>query len=232
MWQGYYQYYTHQTEKMITRVARRWRNTRQSGHTERDPRQGYEIVESPRKGTGTNTDSNVLKFDIFRLLPRPCVLRPDDRYFVNGTRWFSRIDHQSLKKREKTLEYLNRSVCVVCVCFLFCIKYSTCRQAKNLHPRTHYLKVPLALVLPPTYSRWTLSLPSCLWSLRIFPSLPGSRLSIFLSRCKFSNLTTRQPMVEFYLLKSPRFPLRKKEHPTLVRIELTTSALAGVQVTY
>ena len=34
----------------------------------------------------------------------------------------------------------------------------------------------------------------------------------FLSRCKFSTLTTRQPMVEFYLLVFPRFPLRKKEH--------------------
>ena len=55
----------------------------------------------------------------------------------------------------------------------------------------------------------------------------------FLSRCKFSTLTTHQPMVEFYLLTFPRFPLRKKEHkPTLVRIELTSSALAGVQVTY
>ena len=63
-----------------------------------------------------------------------------------------------------------------------------------------------------TYSRWTSSLPSCLWSQRIFPSLPGSRLTIFLSRCKFSTLTTRQPMVEFYLLTLPRFPLRKKEH--------------------
>ena len=30
-----------------------------------------------------------------------------------------------------------------------------------------------------TYSRWTSSLPSCLWSLRIFPSIPGSRLTIF-----------------------------------------------------
>ena len=30
-----------------------------------------------------------------------------------------------------------------------------------------------------TYSRWTSSLPSCLWSLRIFPSLPRSRLTIF-----------------------------------------------------
>ena len=34
----------------------------------------------------------------------------------------------------------------------------------------------------------------------------------FLSRCKFSTLTTCQPMVEFYLLTFPRFPLRKKEH--------------------
>ena len=85
-----------------------------------------------------------------------------------------------------------------------------------------------------TYSRLTSSLPSCLWSQRISPSLPGSRLTIFLSRCKFSTLTTRQPMVEFYLLTFSRFPLRKKEHKScfLVRIELTTSALAGVQVAY
>ena len=63
-----------------------------------------------------------------------------------------------------------------------------------------------------TYSRWTSSIPSCLWSQRIFLSLPGSRLTFFLSRCKFSTLTARQPMVEFYLLTFPRFPLRKKEH--------------------
>ena len=63
-----------------------------------------------------------------------------------------------------------------------------------------------------TYSRWTSSLPSCLWSQRIFPSLPGSRLTIFLSRCKFSTLTTRQPMVELYLLTFQCFPFRKKEH--------------------
>ena len=63
-----------------------------------------------------------------------------------------------------------------------------------------------------TYSRWTSTLPSCLWTLRILPSLPGSRLTIFLSRCKFSTLTNRQSMIEFYLLTFPRFPLRKKEH--------------------
>ena len=33
-----------------------------------------------------------------------------------------------------------------------------------------------------------------------------------LSRCKFITLTTRQQMVEFYLLTFPCFPLRKKEH--------------------
>ena len=35
-----------------------------------------------------------------------------------------------------------------------------------------------------------------------------------LSRCKFSTLTARQPMVEFYLFTFPRFSLRKKEHKT------------------
>ena len=56
----------------------------------------------------------------------------------------------------------------------------------------------------------------------------------FLSRCKFSTLTTRQPMVEVYSLMFPRFPLRKEEHNSYFdRIELTTSVLlAGVQVTY
>ena len=63
-----------------------------------------------------------------------------------------------------------------------------------------------------TYSRWASSLPSCLWSLRIFPSLPRFTPYDFLSRCMFSTLATRQPMVEFYLLTFPRFPLRKKEH--------------------
>ena len=82
-----------------------------------------------------------------------------------------------------------------------------------------------------TYSRWTSSLPSCLWSQRIFPSLPGSRLSIFLSRCKFSTLTTRQAMVEFYLLTFPRFPSRKKEHKSYFgknrTHEFRTSRCAG-----
>ena len=40
---------------------------------------------------------------------------------------------------------------------------------------------------------------------------PVHALHFFLSRCKFSALITRQPMVEFYLLTFPRFPLRKKQ---------------------
>ena len=52
----------------------------------------------------------------------------------------------------------------------------------------------------------------------------------FLSRCKFSTLTTRQPMVEFYSLSHAFRYERKNTNPTLVRIELTTSALAGVQL--
>ena len=48
-----------------------------------------------------------------------------------------------------------------------------------------------------------------------------------LSRCEFSTLTTRQPMIEFYLLTFSRFPLREKRTQILVtRIELTTSALS------
>ena len=44
------------------------------------------------------------------------------------------------------------------------------------------------------------------------PLSPRFTPNDFLSRCKFSNVTTRDPMVEFYLLAFPCFPLRKKEH--------------------
>ena len=82
-----------------------------------------------------------------------------------------------------------------------------------------------------TYSRWTSSLPSCLWSQRIFPSLTGSRLTIFLSRCKSSTLTTRHQWLNFTDSRSHAFRCeRKNSNPTLVRIELTTSVLADVQL--
>ena len=86
-----------------------------------------------------------------------------------------------------------------------------------------------------TYSRWTSSLPSCLWSQRIFPSLPDSRLTIFY-RDASSALLLQLVNQWLNFTYSPRSHVfryeRKNTNPTLVRIELTTSALAGVQVTY
>ena len=56
----------------------------------------------------------------------------------------------------------------------------------------------------------------------------------FLSRCKFSTLLQLvNQWLNFTYSRSHAFCYeRKNTDPTLVRIELTTSALAGVQVTY
>ena len=84
-----------------------------------------------------------------------------------------------------------------------------------------------------TYSRWTSSLPSCLWSLRIFPSLPGSRLTFFYRDASSALLQLVNQWLNFTYSRSHAFRYeRKNTNPTLVRIELTTSALAGVQVTH
>ena len=84
-----------------------------------------------------------------------------------------------------------------------------------------------------TYSRWTSSLPSCLWSQRIFPSLPGSRLTIFYRDASSALLQLVNQWLNFTYSRSHAFRYeRKNTNPTFVRIELTTSALAGVQVTY
>ena len=83
------------------------------------------------------------------------------------------------------------------------------------------------------YSRWTSSLPSCLWSQRIFPSLPGSRLTIFYRDASSALLQLVNQWLNFTYSRSHAFRYeRKNTNPTLVRIELTTSALAGVQITY
>ena len=55
-----------------------------------------------------------------------------------------------------------------------------------------------------------------------------------ISRCKFSTLTPRQPMVEFLLTHVLTLSARdatKSENPALTRIELTSSARAGMLVT-
>ena len=80
-----------------------------------------------------------------------------------------------------------------------------------------------------TYSRWTLSLPSCLWSLRIFPSLPGSRLTIFCRDASSAILQLVNQWLHFtYQSRSHAFRYgRKNTNLTLVRIELTISALTS-----
>ena len=84
-----------------------------------------------------------------------------------------------------------------------------------------------------TYSRWTSSLPSCLWSQTIFPSLPGSRLTIFYRDACSALLQLVNQWLNFTYSRSHAFRYeRTNTNPTLVRIELTTSAVAGVQVTY
>ena len=84
-----------------------------------------------------------------------------------------------------------------------------------------------------TYSRWTSSLPSCLWSQRIFPSLPGSRLTIFYRDASSALLQLVNQWLSFTYSRSHAFRYeRKNTNPTLVRIELTTSVLAYVQLTY
>ena len=84
-----------------------------------------------------------------------------------------------------------------------------------------------------TYSRWTSSLPSCLWSQRIFPSLPGSRLTIFYRDASSALLQLVNQRLNFTYSRSHAFRYeRKNTNPTLVRIELTTSVLADVQLTY
>ena len=84
-----------------------------------------------------------------------------------------------------------------------------------------------------TYSRWTSSLPSCLWSQRIFPSLPCSRLTIFYRDASSALLQLVNQRLNYTYSRSLVFRYeRKNTNPTLVRIELTTSALAGAEVTY
>ena len=84
----------------------------------------------------------------------------------------------------------------------------------------------------------TATLPSCcLWPLRIFTYFPPVLAYDLLSRCEFSTLTPRQPMVEFYLTHV--FTLTATEvrikDLLLSRIELTTphyySDLSGTACT-
>ena len=62
-----------------------------------------------------------------------------------------------------------------------------------------------------TYSRWTSSLPSCLWSQRIFPSLPGSRLTISYRDASSALLQLVNQWLNFTYSRSHAFRYEIKE---------------------
>ena len=65
------------------------------------------------------------------------------------------------------------------------------------------------------YSRWASTLPSCLWSLRIFPSLPGSRLTIIYRNASSALLQLVNQWLNFTYSRSHTFRYyygRKKKH--------------------
>ena len=62
-----------------------------------------------------------------------------------------------------------------------------------------------------TYSRWTSSLPSCLWWQRIFPSLPGSRLTISYRDASSALLQLVNQWLNFTYSRSHAFRYEIKE---------------------
>ena len=77
--------------------------------------------------------------------------------------------------------YAIYAICYICYIYYICyMLYAICYICYMLYAIICYmLYMFFFFFFNLTYSRWTSSLPSCLWSLRIFPSLPGSRLTIF-----------------------------------------------------
>ena len=105
------------------------------------------------------------------------------------------------------------------------------RLIHTLLVMTTYIHTFFIYLLNLTYSRLTSSLPSCLWSLRIFPSLPDSRLTIFYRAASSAILQLVNQWLDFIYSRphAVRYG-RKNPNPTLVRIELTPSALPLMKV--
>ena len=87
------------------------------------------------------------------------------------------------------------------------------QQSRDL--RGHFFLLLLFLFFNLTYSRWTSSLLSCLWSQRIFPSLPGSRLTIFYRDASSALLQLVNQWLNFtYSRSHPSRYERKNTNPT------------------
>ena len=76
--------------------------------------------------------------------------------------------------------------------------YSTA-QVHNRH--TVFVCISLVANGPQLSRPPIATLPSCLWSLGIFSSRPGSRLRFFLSRCKFSTLLTPRQLTKWVIVE-------------------------------
>ena len=76
-----------------------------------------------------------------------------------------------------------------------------------------------------TYKRWTSTLPFWLWSLRIFPSLPGSRLMIFIAMQVQHSYNSATKDTHVLTLSATHG--KNNADCDLTRIELTTSAFAA-----
>ena len=76
--------------------------------------------------------------------------------------------------------------------------YSTA-QLHNRH--TVFVCISLAADAPQLSRPPIATLPSCLWSLGVFPSLPGSRLRVLLSRCEFSTLFTPRQLIKWSIVE-------------------------------
>ena len=84
-----------------------------------------------------------------------------------------------------------------------------------------------------TVCRWASTLPSCLWSLRIFPSLLGSRLTNLHRDASSALLQLVNQWLNFTYSRTHAFRYgRQNKNPASTRIELKTksAALAGVEV--
>ena len=112
-------------------------------------------------------------------------------------------------------------------------RINRCHEGTLIHARTLWLErrmqlLSLTLALA-SDQKLCSGFPSCLWSLsqRISPSLPGSRLTFFCRDANPAILQLVNQWLNFTYSRSHAFRYgRKKTNPTLVRIELTTSALA------
>ena len=115
-------------------------------------------------------------------------------------------------------------------------RYGTTKKNDPVGNRTHAIAVCISLMadgpqraripIPPTAT-----LSSCLlWSLRFFPSLPSSRLTNFYRDASSALLQIVNQWVGVTYPRSHAFRYgRQTTNSALTRIELTTSALAGVR---